>query len=101
MFSGYLFSGSNAATFQEIDVSLAVVHEATDQPIIAEDNGCHFSDVLMALVLSDVASVIHQTRHQEAFTNGFICTLLDLLKENKNISTVGLQLLILTFCLFF
>lgn len=61
MFSEYLFSRSNAATFQEIDVSLAVIHEATDQPIITEDNGCHFSDVLMTLVLGDVASVIHQT----------------------------------------
>lgn len=61
MFCGYLFSRSNAATFEEIDVSFAVIHEATDQTIITEDNGCHFSDVLMALVLSDVASMIHQT----------------------------------------
>jgi len=78
--SGYLFPGSDAAAFQEVDVSLAVVHEAADQPVIAEDNGCHLGDVLMALVLRDVASVIHQTRHQEAFANWFICTLLDLIK---------------------
>lgn len=89
MFSRYLFSRSNAATFQEIDVSFAVVHEATDQAVITEDNGCHFSDVLMALVLSDVASVIHQTWHQEPFTNWFICTLLYLLKKKKGKITVA------------
>lgn len=78
--SRYLFSKPNAPTFQNVDVIFTVIHEATDQTVITENDGCHLGDVLVTLVLSDVASVIHQAGNQVTFSNWFISTLFDLLK---------------------
>lgn len=54
----------DAATEQRVDVFVAVVHEATDEPIIAEDDAGHLGNVLPALVVTDVATVIHQAGHE-------------------------------------
>lgn len=56
----------DAATVQVVDVLLTFVHEAADQPVVAEDDAGHLGDVLVALVLADVAAVIHQAGHQVA-----------------------------------
>lgn len=62
----HLVSSADATTAQGIDIITAVVHEATDQSVVAEDDTGHLGDVLLALVVTDVAAVIHQARHQVA-----------------------------------
>lgn len=66
VWSSYLVSHVDAATVQDVDVLFTFVHEATDQPVVAEDDAGHLGDVLVALVLADVATVIHQAGHQVA-----------------------------------
>ncbi len=44
---------------QFVDVVLALVHEAADQPVIAEDDAGHLGDVLVTLVLGDVGAVLY------------------------------------------
>lgn len=62
----HLLPCADAAAAERIDVITAVVHEATDEPVVAEDNACHLGDVLFALVFADVATVIHQAGHDVA-----------------------------------
>lgn len=76
----YLFSKANAPAFQNVDVIFAVIHEATDEPVVTENDGCHLGDVLVALVLGDVATVIHQAGNQVPFSKWLISALFDLLK---------------------
>lgn len=56
----HLLAGVNAPTVQRVDVVLAAVHKAADEPVVAEDDGGHLCDVLVALVFSDVGTVIDQ-----------------------------------------
>lgn len=67
MFLSDLLSGADAAAAQSVDVIAAVVHEAAYKPVVAEDDAGHLGDVLVALVVADVATVIHQAGHQVAF----------------------------------
>lgn len=55
----YLLSSVDASTVQFVDVVLALVHEAADQPVIAEDDAGHLGDVLVTLVLGDVGAVLN------------------------------------------
>lgn len=59
-----LLPSVDAATEECVDVFTAVVHEATDEPVIAEDDAGHLGNVLPALVVTDVATVIHQAGHE-------------------------------------
>lgn len=59
-----LLPSVDAATEESVDVFTAVVHEATDEPVIAEDDAGHLGNVLPALVVTDVATVIHQAGHE-------------------------------------
>lgn len=63
---------------QGVDVIATLVHEAADQPVVAVDDGGHLGDVLVALILRDVAAMIHQAGHQVAFPTQLLCTFLDL-----------------------
>lgn len=62
---------------------MTLLHEAADQPEVAEDDGGHLGDVLAALVVADVAAVIHQTGDQEAFTQLLPRTFFNL-REGEN-----------------
>lgn len=59
-----LLPSVDAATEQSVDVFTAVVHEATDEPVITEDDAGHLGNVLPAFVVTDIATVIHQARHE-------------------------------------
>lgn len=59
-------SDVDAAAAQAVDVFFTFVHEAADQSVVAEDDAGHLGDVLVTLVLADVATVIHQAGHQVA-----------------------------------
>lgn len=72
----------DAAAAQVIDVLFTFVHEATDQSVVAEDDAGHFGDVLVTLVLADVATVIHQAGHQVAPSPLLLVTLLYLKVSN-------------------
>lgn len=80
----HFFSSDDASTVQGIDVLSALVHEATYEAVVTEDDTGHLCDVLMALVLSDVATVIHQAGHQIAFTSLLICTFFNLGSEQNH-----------------
>lgn len=69
-------SDVDAAAAQAVDVLFAFVHEAADQLVVAEDDAGHLGDVLVALVLADVATVIHQAGHQVAPAPLLVITLL-------------------------
>lgn len=73
-----------ASTVQVVDVVFTFVHEATDQPIVTEDDASHLCDVLVTLVLADVATVIHQAGHQVAFPPLLLITLLYLKVSTYN-----------------
>ncbi len=62
----HLVSYVDAAAVQVVDVFFAFVHEAADQSVVAEDDTGHLGDVLVALVLANVAAVIYQAGHQVA-----------------------------------
>lgn len=64
--TSYLVSNVDAAAVPVVDVLFTFVHEAADQSVVAEDDAGHLGDVLVALVLADVAAVIHQAGHQVA-----------------------------------
>jgi len=55
-----------AAAVQCVDGAPAGVREAADQPVVAEHDARHLGDVLVALVVAHVATVIHQAGHQVA-----------------------------------
>ena len=74
----HLLSSADAATVQRVDVLAAFVHEAADEPEVAEDYGGHLGDVLVALPLTDVATVIHQAGHQVALALLLLCAFFDL-----------------------
>lgn len=65
--SPHLLSGADAATFQHVDVIATLAHEAADQPVVTENNGGHLGDVLVALVVGDVATVIYKAGNQVTF----------------------------------
>lgn len=79
----YLLSGYDAATVQHVYVLPTFVHEATDESVVAEDDGGHFGDVLVALIVSDVTAVIHQTGHQVTFPKFLCCTFFNLGKSDS------------------
>lgn len=55
----YLLPRGDAPTAQLVDVLSALVHEAADQPVVAEHYTGHLGDVLVTLVLGDVGAVVH------------------------------------------
>lgn len=55
----HLLSHADAAAAQRVDVVTAAVHEAADEPVVAEDDGGHLGDVLLAVVVADVPAVVH------------------------------------------
>lgn len=71
-------SNIDASTAQAVDVFFTLVHEATDQPVVTEDYTGHLGDVLVTLVLADVATVINQAGHQVAPAPLLLVTLLEL-----------------------
>lgn len=72
----------DAAAVQAVDVVSAFVHEAADQPVVAEDDAGHLGDVLVTLALADVATVIHEAGHQVAPPSLHLVTLLYLWVSN-------------------
>lgn len=68
----------DAAAAQCVDVVFALVHEAADEPVVTEDDAGHLGDVLVALVLADVAAVVDQAGDQVAPPSLFLLALLDL-----------------------
>lgn len=66
----------DAAAAQVVDVFFTFVHEAADQPVVAEDYTGHLGDVLVTLVLRDVATVIDQAGDQVASPSLLLITLL-------------------------
>lgn len=79
----HLFFRADTATAQRVDILATLVHEAADQTVVAEDDAGHFVDVLVALVVADVAAVIHQTGHQEAFPQLLGCTFFNLSHQER------------------
>lgn len=77
-----LVSYVDAAAAQAVDIFFAFVHEATDQPVVAEDDAGHLGDILVTLVLTDVNTVIHQAGHQVAPPSLHLITLLYLKVRN-------------------
>lgn len=69
-------SDVDAAAAQTVDIFFTFVHEAADQSVVAKDDAGHLGDVLVALVLADVATVIHQTGNQVAPPPLLLITLL-------------------------
>lgn len=74
----YLLSSADATTMQHVDVLAALVHEPADEPEVTEDDRGHFGDILVALPLADVATVIHQAGHQIALALFLFCAFFDL-----------------------
>lgn len=70
---------------QGVDVLSALVHESAYKAEVTEDDAGHLRDVLTALVLGDVATVIHQAGHEIALTSLFSCTFFNLEPENKTV----------------
>lgn len=59
----HLLTSVNTPTMQCVDVVLAAVHKATNEPVVTKDDGGHLCDVLIALVFSYVGAMIYQTGH--------------------------------------
>lgn len=78
VYSHLAAAGSDAAAAQRVDVVFALVHEAADEPVVAEDDASHLGDVLVALVLADIAAMVHQARDQVAAPPLLLLALLDL-----------------------
>lgn len=53
----------DASTVKGVDVLSTLVHEPAYEPVVTEDDAGHLRDVLIALVLRDVATMIHQAGH--------------------------------------
>ena len=73
-----LLPGADAAAEQGVDVVATVVHEAADELVVAEDDAGHLGHVLPALVLADVATVIHQAGNEVALPQLLPSTFFDL-----------------------
>lgn len=61
MSPAHLVSYVDAAAVQVVYVFFTFVHEATDQSVVTEDDTGNLGDVLVALVFTDVASMIYET----------------------------------------
>lgn len=72
----HLLSYVDAPAAQAVYILFAFIHEATDESVVAEDDAGDLGDVLVALVLADVASVIHQAGHQVSPPSLLLVTLL-------------------------
>lgn len=83
VFASHLLSCADAAAAQSVDVVATLVHEAADQPVVAEDDAGHLGDVLVALVVADVAAVIHQAGHQVALPQLLRRTFFNLNEEHR------------------
>lgn len=68
---------------QSVDVFAALIHEAADQPVVTEDDAGHLGDVLVTLVVADVASVVHQAGHQIALPQLLRSTFFNLDKDQS------------------
>lgn len=79
--SAHLLSRIDTSTVKCVDVLTTFVHKAANKAVIAEDDGGHFSDVLTAVVLADVATVINQTGHKVALPLLLLGTFLNLDKS--------------------
>lgn len=79
----------DAAAAQVIYILSAFIHEATDQSVVAENNAGDLGDVLVALILADVASMIHEAGHQIASPSFLLITLLYL--KGKKTKVVSAQ----------
>lgn len=64
--ASHLLPHADAAAVQRVDVLAAAVREAADEAEVAEDDAGHLGDVLLAVVVADVAAVVHQAGHQVA-----------------------------------
>ena len=82
--AAYLLSYIDTAAVHGVDVLFALVHEATDEAVVTEDDAGHLSDVLVALVLADVGPVIHQAGHQEPLPPLLLVALFDLRTAGPN-----------------
>lgn len=72
----HLLPHIDASAVQQVDVLLAFVHESTDESVVTEDDAGHLGDILVTLVLADVATVIHQARYKVAPPSFFVVALL-------------------------
>lgn len=72
----YLFTRPDAATFELVDVTLAAVHEATNQLVITEDDSCHFAYELTTLVFSYICTMLNQAGNYIAFSWLLLSTVL-------------------------
>lgn len=79
----HLLSRADAAAVQRVDVVMAAVHEAADEPVVAEDDGGHLGDVLLAVVVADVPTVVHQAGHQVALAQLLGGTFFNLSEEQR------------------
>lgn len=79
----HLLSHADAAAAQRIDVVMAAVHEAADEPVVTEDDGGHLGDVLLAVVVADVPTVVHQAGHQVALAQLLGGTFFNLSEEQR------------------
>lgn len=79
----HLLSRADAAAAQRVDVITTAVHEAADEPVVAEDDGGHLGDVLLAVVVADVPTVVHQAGHQVALAQLLGGTFFNLSEEQR------------------
>lgn len=81
--AAHLLSSDDVPTLQGVDVIMTLLHEATDQSVVAEDDAGHLGDVLVALVVADVATMFHQTGHQVAFSQLLRSTFFNLSRDRN------------------
>lgn len=81
--ASHLLSRADAAAAQRVNVVAAAVHEAADEPVVAEDDGGHLGDVLLAVVVADVPTVVHQAGHQVALAQLLGSTFFNLSEEQR------------------
>lgn len=87
--ASHLLPCADAAAAQRVDVVAAAVHEATDEAVVAEDDAGHLCDVLLAVVVADVAAVVHQAGHQVALAQLLGSTLFNLAKRGQQTGGQG------------
>lgn len=81
--AAHLLSSDDVPTLQGVDVFKTLVREATDHSVVAEDDAGHLGDVLVALVVADVATMFHQTGHQVAFPQLLRSTFFNLSRDRN------------------
>lgn len=87
--ASHLLAGADAAAAQRVDVVAAAVHEAADEAEVAEDDAGHLGDVLLAVVVADVAAVVHQAGHQVALAQLLGGALFNLAKRGQQTRRQG------------